>query len=368
MKTAKRPQREREEEQQEPKQQKKGEGGSRKAKRKKEGKTISIAPTLWNSLEDLGREFKLGDPRGDHSKLISEMVSAAVTKWKESPYVCRSAQYVVFVTKDGHVFYRHVQELKLNSDRKKLPCVLEMKPEKRQEFLREGRTSGNEGTEWLKSRWLLNHFAVWHGHERAEFKDAYVDRDGTDVKIADLEVNLGAGAVLTREIIAGIQKYVQWQDSDYGDDRVDFPIDIPTRNLEVVVIVDLDLYRATKLELEEIHDLKMEFRNREAARFEGEGVARDNANPMGDPLVGRHLADAPHPRADEVLTHLSELEQRVEELRNAKVKDGAVVDQPDALINAFHKPENFLFYKREWSSPYFGLTVCVRWAKPARLE
>src|SRR6185295_16785950 len=106
------------------------------AKDHRQAKQKTMTDALWDQLEELGVELEYRDKRGAHSPLVREMVSAAMTKWRKSPYVCRSARHLVFVTREGHVFYRMIQVLKLNSSREKLPCILEMKPEKRRDFLR----------------------------------------------------------------------------------------------------------------------------------------------------------------------------------------------------------------------------------------
>jgi hypothetical protein len=38
------------------------------------------------------------------------------------------------------------------------------------------------------------------------------------------------------------------------------------------------------------------------------------------------------------------------------------------LLKAFQMPKSFLYYKRKWPSPYFGLVACVRWAKAQKIS
>jgi hypothetical protein len=348
-------------------------------------RAITMTESLWGKLGELGEELEYKGR--SHSQLISEMVSAAITKWRESPYVCQSARHFVLVTGRGHVFYRLVQFLKLNSDRQKIPCVLEMKPEKRQDFL-DRKPSGREEAEWFRSRWLLNHFAVWHMEEDAGGQsrespippdswpliDSFVDRSGTDYKMADLEVHQDAGRQVAREIIVGLKDYVQWKEKESGYDRVDIPIDIPTRNLEVVVLVDAALYSNTAGEsLREIKNLGLEFRNREGARC-GVKEIYDPENIM-EAYAGRCLKQKssllkqkpspPSPEAKHALLRLSEFEKRVRLLATASARGEAVLSDRDqqTLYETFRLPERFLFYKLGWSSPPFGLEVCVNWQK-----
>ena len=336
--------------------------------RDRQAKQVTLTEPLWEQLDELGVEFEFRDKRGVHSPLVREMVSAAVTKWRESPYVCRSARHTVLVTRDGHVFYRLLQVLKLNSSRDRLPCLLEMKPEKRQYFLHQLSRLEAEEAEWFRSRWLLNHFAVWLGHElKGPPHSSWVDREGTYTKVADLPVNQGRGRYLVREILAGIQDYVQWQEEERGDDRVDIPIDIPTRNLEVIVVVDADLYRRSSPADNDFPNLDLEFRNREGARFEGKEPALDPENSM-EVSEGKQLMGRISTKAEPIVNDLRELGERLAAIAEAEAGNGAVltVEGQEMLRQAFQRPERFLFYRLEWPSPYFGLEVCVRWEKPLR--
>lgn len=331
-----------------------------------QGKQITMPRALWDALEELGRELHYADGRGVHSRLVREMVSAAVTKWRESPYVCRSAHLVALVTRSGHIFYRLVQVLKLNSKRDRLPCILEMKPEKRKDDPERPAQKLDEAG-WFRSRWLLNYFAVWHGEATSgQPLDSFVDHDGIHSKMADLWVRQGPGRVLTRELVVGLEGYVQWQQEGERDyDRLELPIDVPTQNLDVTVIVDAELYRNTpSLTDGEIPELEVEFRNRECARFDGEALAYDAANPI-EAVSGRHPPGSV--KGDQAKSELQALAKRIKTLAAAEAANGPVVAQESrrALLTALEVPKRFLFCKLSWPSPYFGLAVCVRWEKPA---
>jgi hypothetical protein len=333
------------------------------------GKQIRMDANLWGDLAKVGRDLDIvHDEQGNHSELVREMVSACVIRWKESPYLCRAADYTVLVTRDGHVFFRQVQVLRLNQKRERLPCLLEMKPEKRKDFL-----AGNSGDEakWFRSRWLINYFGVWHGTNifSGELLDDWVDCKGIEIKQADLFVDRERGAFLTREIIVGAQEYVQRRPktSMHEYDRVGFPIDIPTRNLKALVVVDMDLYENGSLSQEEIPLLDLEFRNRESARFDGEGISHDRWNPMGTSLFDRHVKDTSDKLTENIWVKLKEFEGRIEVLGGSSAKDGSPIvppEQRESLRNAFKLPKKYLYYELSWPSPYLGIEVCVRWQKP----
>jgi hypothetical protein len=320
---------------------------------------------LWESLAQLGRDLDIvHDAEGNHSELIREMVSASVNQWRETPYVCQSADYVVLVTGEGQVFFRQVQVIRLNRKREKLPCLLDMKPEKKRDFLTD--YHADEAT-WLRSHWLINYFGAWHGSDiSGELLDDCVDRKGIDVKQADLLVDQVPGTLLTREIIVGAQDYVQRRQKHrkHEYDRVGFPVDIPTRNLKALVVVDIDLYQRESVRPKESPLLELEFRNRESARFEG--VFLDPWNPMSKTLAGRHLKDALDPHAEGIRSELGKFKERIETLAQSSVKDGPIVtpEQQVELNRILQIPEQFLYYSLAWPSPYLGMEVCVRWQKP----
>lgn len=344
-----------------------------------ESKTIRMPEYLWAFLGALAEELGYRDPRGDHSRVIREMVSAAANRWQESPYIAQSSRNVVLVTRAGHLFFRQVQVLKLKKKRERLPCLLDLLAARRSE------------PALARPRWLFNHFAVWRGSEVA-FAEAAplavgVDRHRTDAKLADLVVSQGPDHYVTREIVAGLEGYAHWQDGGQDYDQVDFPIDIPTLNLEFLVVVDLELYRQTARtaeEMEAVPNLRLEFRNRELARFEGETLGNEEFNRLSPPLRGKCLASgrgAPgakgkKPRRgtadprEEMLQGCRDLEARVAHLLQAQAEDGPVVAEADrgALRQALTLPESFLYYKRRWPSPYFGVEVGIQWEQPERPE
>ena len=341
-------------------------------------KQITITEPLWASLEEVGKE--LGYGKRPHSKLIREMVSSSIMKWRESPYVCTSARHLIFVTAEGHIFYRLIQDLALNSYRHRLPCMIEMKPEKQLDFLRE-RDSDTSEAEWLRSRWLINHFAAWHRETNDGSKsntphnswgaplDQSVDRIGMVHKMADLRVEQGTGRFLTREIVIGLQDYVQWHDGPQGYDRVDLPIDIPTRNLEIFVVLDIDLYRKTPVSLHEIPHLDLEFRNREGARFEAKDFSRDQDNPLRQSF-GKYIEGDSDAKTTTVRAEIRNFKDRLESLTRSTV-DGIPTfteQERSTLQKTFVEPQRFLFLRGEWPTPYFGVEVCARWEKAVRVN
>lgn len=329
---------------------------------------MRIPEPLWHLVGDLAQEFDYHDGRGLHSAVIRGMVSAAVAEWNESPYVCQSAKHVVLITGRGEVFYRLLQVLKLNSQRQRLPCAVEMKPEKRKYFL-DCCPKGVDQGEWFRSCWTFNCFAAWQGKDiNGSLLSSWSDHSGIDSKTADLLINQVRGRFVTREIIVGLRDYVQWREQEPGFDRVDLPIDIPTRNLEISVVVDQELYRSTQ---EEVANLNLEFRNRESARFSGKEIAYYSEDPIVE--VHGHMPDVNiGNNYGAIMSDLKELENRIWFFADHEASNG--LEKTPVLGGVGKKrlqevlctPKTFLFYNMKWPLPHLGLEVCVGWEKPVR--
>jgi hypothetical protein len=319
-----------------------------KQRRKSQGKVATTAE----------QEAK---PRG-HSRLIREISWAAVTKWKASPYISTSSKHQIFISKNGNVFVRELQELRLNSDRQRIPCSVELKPEKRAEYLASKPALMDEAC-WFRSRWLINRFSVWHRETRVGVPpadwvqlDSSTDERGTESKHADLRVELQTSSRIRRETLVGIQDYVQWKrdDRDLALDRLDIAIDIPTKKLEIEVFVDAELYSQTFGQDELRGDLLgIEFRNREGARFRTELLHDDPTRSLKvTKKMGRAGGDLP----GETLQNLFEQIRR----ECDATPNGAELRE-DATL-----PAKCLALKVEWPSPYMGILLCVAWPKPRR--
>lgn len=342
---------------------------------------IRMSSSLWDQVGEIARELGFQDARGGHSALAREMIAAGVAKWTHSPYVCRSSRHMVLVTARGDIFYRQVQILHLNSQRERLPSSIEMKQEKRDYYhqkYRKLRTAKGkkeripEELEWFQSQWLLNFLAVWNGRLEANDIDSFgqeplsarTDLFGPTYKSADLEVHSMAGRFLTREITVALRDYVQWKEPKTPPfDRIDIPIDIPTANLEVCVVVDKGLFSALGVEPEAIANLALEFRNRESARFESQDVARYRELDFYG-QAGRSDDEG----AQEVGQQVSVLEARIKRILQTGEKRVSLSSGVSSVVSTLIPPDQFLYYKLRWPAPHLGIEVCVRWEKPVRKE
>ncbi|MFL6201201.1 MAG: hypothetical protein ACJ76J_18680 [Thermoanaerobaculia bacterium] len=338
----------------------------RKKGREQKEHPVRLPDHLWHLVGQLAGEFGYDDARGAHAALIRDMVASAAAEWNLSPYVCRSAQHTVLITDEGDLFYRLVQVLKLNSDRHRLPCSVEIKREKREYFMM-ACPEGESQIDWVRSRWLFNCFAAWLGPSvEGDLLSVEVDRHGTDSKTADLLINQVRERIVTRELLVAIKDFVQWREDVPAFDRIELPVDIPTRNLRVNVVVDKGLYRhATAAGMYEIPLLKAEFRNRESARFASTEIGHvSDAHIVG---VARHLSTEDK-AAEEAVRGLQDIGTRLQYFSSQKFSDGPLIEEKESqrLLEAFRFPEELLFYQMDWPSPHLGVEVCVEWEKPVK--
>lgn len=329
---------------------------------------IRIQDPLWGQLESLAKAYGYDDGRGPHAALVRDILAAAVAEWNESPYVCKSARHSFLITAEGVVFYRQVHLLHLNSYRERLPGSISMKREKRDYFYRICPAEENPD-DWFKRQWLINCFAVWQGQELdGSLLALDVDRRGTDVKSVDLLVRQDKGRVITREVLVAAKDYVQWTDGGPGSDWVEIPVDMPTRNLEVDVFVDENLYRSSSFPMNEIPPLSLEFRNRESARFAAMGITLSGESPIVE-ARGRIPDKRVSSRdAERAVTVLAGMKDRFDLFGSYKDEGLEILgkEERESLRRALKTPDKFLFYRMFWPAPHLGIEVCVGWEKPVR--
>jgi len=108
------------------------------------------------------------------------------------------------------------------------------------------------------------------------------------------------------------------------------------------------------MELNEISNLGLEFRNREGARFEGREVAFSVGTGIEE-LSGRstQLDEG----SDEMLLKVRRLRQRVDAILKGR-------GDRESILEHLELPRRFLFYRFNWPFPPLGIEVCVRWEKP----
>lgn len=318
--------------------------------------------------------------RRDHTRIILDMIAASAGRWQYFSYICRQAKHLVFVTEAGDVFYHLDQELKLNApDLRQIPCILEMKPEKRLDYDRQYSDLASNSQvsisreKWLRQRWILNYFAMRTGAQGETPLEAPLssgsDPNGEFYKFVDLALPNVDGSLVRREALIGLKDYIQRATGITSSeltkyDRIDLNIDIPTRNFKAMIIIDRNLYGYLKDE--ELPELDVEFRNREGAPISGEKIIqlqpkRFKANAYHSNKSWRlspKIRDAKRAEVDAFVS-------RLRSILNEESDGSNIIHQEHReAVSSLKAPERFLVLEIDWPSPIFGLEVCVRWKKP----
>ena len=336
---------------------------------------IRMSDELWDAIGETSHLIGYADERGEKSSFVRDMISDIAAEWKCSPYICNQANHLVFISKDGHAFGRITNHLRLNSPRERIPTGIRLKPEKILYYER-NKPPGSDLNAWMQSLWLLNYFSV---AENGDILTAETDRRSRIEKYADLRVHRQENTELHREMVIALQDYVQWSETSIEEadlslyDRIDAPIDFPTKNLTLQVIIDEDLYALAQTKGAAVPSLNLEFRNREGARFS----SAEMMYMMESPPIFRAGAFPEEQKTKEeeigeVVTAFQEMKDRVTELTNPEKKaqdgDPFVIDEAarKTIQRSLKLPERYLFAQLKWKTPHLGLVACVHWGKPPK--
>jgi len=311
--------------------------------------------------------------RGDQSRMIRQIVAKDAKWWLRSPYVVTKAKVFATVTRDGDLIYRSTEQLRMNAHRQKLPAWFEMKPEKKAYFRGEYAGDTNEA-ERIRNHWLLNHCAIWKGtNTDVDPVVKATDRLGICSKSVDMQVDARNDSTLTREVLVVLQDYTQRRshapdDQALADDRCDIEMKLPTKDLDVQVLVDRDLYPPGSRQHADA-DLGFEFRNEENALFPSREIdVEDNEIDWGhDKYPETHYEQRSYKRTVEAVTaSFASLKERLHVLSQPdyKTSDGIVLVNDEAArtrLQSFELPESHLFGRLRWPMPYQGLSLCMTW-------
>jgi len=315
-------------------------------------------------IHDLIERFLVGQSEEDRSSFIRRVVESEATLWLNSPYVSQRTLHFMFISKTGTFFYRRQENLRMNFDIEILPVNLEMKWEQVNRFLNKFRETPDE----IRKLWLLNNFSVWHSIEDKKPFVEKEDKYGLVSKHVALSVNLLAGQEIIRESCAVVSDYAQYKEKDKESsqrwepyDRADFSVDIPTRNVEIIVVIDADLWAHSAINLDTLSaPLNFVYRNRDEVAFQGEGrqgydpslqrVTSFSSKKDGDELYEESLKSA-RTNFKGMVSRFTELGLRKDQITNGGKGPG----QP---------PKKFFFYRIVAPWVATGLLLSVRWVKP----
>lgn len=339
---------------------------------------IRMPDKLWNDAEKAAQQLFPTDERGERSSLVRDAIADAVGDWLCSPYVAEHVTNVAYVNRFGDAFYSTKALLRFNTDCPRLPCLVDQKVEKQRDYEKEYQALGRDEdrSQWLRARWLFNFSALYSSEQDTTPITVDSDSVGLVQKSVELANEALEGGTVVREISAGLLDYSQWfnteQRANRGD-RAAFAIDIPMRSLELVAIVDADLYRHSD-HLRQIPDLQLQIRNRESVAF-GEGKMGEYLALSSSTLdkASVFVTGDRHSQAGlsaEAAMHLSSMRARLAEaavwLAGQAAKRNASGYLLDSVMDLMYTPVRFLYFRLRWLRPRTGLQVCVRWEKPTR--
>jgi len=323
------------------------------------------ASEAWLQYLDLAIETMSPGLDLDRSKGVRHLLDRHSFLMVESPYIIRRMDVTVLVSANGDMAYHAREEILLSSRRERLPCSIEMKPEKILDYAKrvgsERRLAG-----YLRDRWLLNYFAAYRDEQLlADHSDGV----GLTRKQADLEVNLPQDTVVQREVLIVNEDYVQRAaEGDRADDRSEILMVAPTFNLTLNVMVDLDVYGESSLRDEAALDY--ELRNGEGALLQT-GSYHYGENPLtwiaGRPPVSRRGWEEIH---QSVRGSVERLVKRVGQLSSQDTTPGSRQplfhsDSAQKRLAEFASPSSqYLFGRLTWPYPPMGIDICTTWNKP----
>ncbi len=333
-----------------------------------------VSPELKRHLEQHVRQKRTVEgselTRSDYIRTLLEVEDALT---RRSPYICTRANHFVFITATGDVLYHRAEDLHFRTRVKRILAKLSMKSEKRQYFTQ-------KTLKEVREAWLLNYFALWSDAPKLVASGS--DPTGLSTKMVvfdrhNLEdASLVEGTRFTREGFFLLQDYGQFFEhpSNEGEDydRVDILIDIPTEELNLTVVIDVNLYKQSLRYGSEYRESpRVELRNREEVKF----TSAHSIGTILDRNFFRRIASYyPLPKGSrkhkvETATHIkatfSTLEKRLKDI--ASESPSAFSEEFTArTLQRFKFPREYLFEHIKWTWPHIGFYLSPRWAKPDR--
>lgn len=343
------------------------------------GMTISIPINLrvskeWNrrasnALNVLGRPLAL-----DRSGLIRLAVDQEEILFCHSPYVALSARHFVFASGSGDIHYWAEEELRLLEQRHLLPFEIRLKPPARRRFL-ESATNLEE----VRSRWLVNYFSARDkGRPEGDIRSDDVDELGISEKAVDLRIERGQGVPLIRERLCVVRDFVREEEAgDTSPENASIPIEIPTIDLRIYVLVDRSLYQHEP-QLYSSARVGCDFRNLDSGRFQRHTLGfGDNQTSFYGEIFPESEADHEDSLYRDTVTRVQDVaEEYLRRLHRisspgAKTMAGTVIIGDESVRTQLHGlslPSDYLFGEFRWAKPYLGTVVNVTWNRPSKLK
>ncbi|UQA56185.1 hypothetical protein [Polyangium aurulentum] len=347
-----------------------------------------LDPALKRLLDEHARS--VADVSGasfDRSAYIRDCVGFDLTMWRKSPYTAAHSQNYILVTRDGAFVFHRREHLRLNEAPDQVRVGIEMKHEKIRDYLRRGDASA------LARAFRLNMFVCRIPKAHGESVTVKNDIDGVTSKSVEFDMRRVATTDVTVETMTILEDYVQRQaegedgrPDDSPKDEAYVDVEVPTELLELVVVVDRDLYQGDSRRLHPFPKLRFELKNTRGAQFDRESVLSPNWNKKRALVERIHNSwDLDAPRAgDRLYTEsveraqawIGELDGAMRACREGIVSDGgdrssaelladldAVLGDPGRYV---YVPKQASFYRLLFRHCRMGLRLSITWTKPER--
>ena len=321
---------------------------------------IRVSQEWEDHLDATIREMPtLGGQPPNRAAFVRETIEMENLLWRRSPYVCETSTHYVLVTSSGSFLYLRREDLHLRTDLQWIPAHLGTRPEKRAMEARQ---------------WSLNAFALWRGNSA----EVASDPAGTTSKYVRFKGPFMEGTRLLREGYFLLSNYAQYRE-DAGEDleslydRADFEIDIPTRSLDILVVVDLRLFAANP-DQEPAPSLKFDIRNRDGVVFSSPDAVSHFLRQANLVRIGNRYEPGMEKDRDSLYNSTIELARdrtrdfarSLETVRTHAIEQEPSSEQIDRARSLLELPKRFLFYRISWVGAHIGLTCSIRFPRPYR--
>lgn len=340
----------------------------------------------------------------ERSVYVRDLLRSDAEMWLHSPYVVARSSNFLLVTRSGDfVFYRQ-EELRLNQKNVTVSADIAMKHDKIAYYLDDReliRARRKVGT--IQDAWLLNVFVCKTPDNRLYPR---MDPNGLTSKSVDFPTGLAKGCTVGLDTVVVLRDYAQYAGEGHGAprrpsessppapleiDEAYVDVQVPTELLELIVVLDQDLYRDDDTYGGE-HRPPLEFvmKNTRGASFTktsqpekshgfdhdflwrlGSRVLPDGEDDEGEGADEKYRASlgTARQRVSDIAAALQGYQGRLQEQETSAERDRllaqiqGVLGRRDELL---YFPEKAYFYHVKHAHCMMGLRLSVSWAKPGR--
>ena len=155
-------------------------------------------------------------------------------------------------------------------------------------------------------------------------------------------------------------------------DRAAFEIDIPTRSLDILMVVDPRLYGENWALLSPAPALRFDIRNRDGVVFSSPDAVGHFLRQTNLTRIGNRYEPGMETGRDELYKSTIQLVRdgmddcvvSLDTIKRHAAESGLTADQVARARELMVLPDKFLFYRVSWTGAHIGLTCSIRFPKP----